>query len=176
MNKPFIPVAHPTMTLKDIAPGKSPAFSPNLYRWMCSRGHTYRDVGVADGVYRIRAGSRFAELYGDGALFIGHPYRQYEGDTDFSGMLLTAVLCYGTKAGAFCYPGAAQDLEEVVGFWNNYLKVGRCAIDPEHQEHYLGGERYRTEGDTRTCLWCGKEQHRHIKKRVVSVETWLDAQ
>lgn len=151
----LIPVGHPSMRLKDIHPNKSPAFSPNLHRWMRSRGHAYRDGGVADSVYRVRSGSKLASAYGAGTLFIGHPYNQYEGDSDFSGVQLIAVLCNGTKAGAFCFAGAARDLEEVVGFWDRYLQVGRCAIDPDHKEHFIGGDRFVVENDQRECLWCG---------------------
>lgn len=155
MNTVFTPVGHPTMRLKDIQPGKSAAFSPNLYRWMRARGHAYKDGGVADTVYQVREGTKLAEQYGAGTLFIGHPYSQYDGDTDFSGARLIGVLCNGSEEISYCHAGAAPDLDEVPGFWDSYLKIGRCAIDPEHNEHFLGNNRYRVEGDERECLWCG---------------------
>ncbi|MDH0342019.1 hypothetical protein [Chromobacterium haemolyticum] len=161
------PIGHPSLRLNDIHPCKSPAFSPNLHRWMRSRGHAYQNGGVADTVYRVRPDSKLATTYGAGTLFIGHPYSQYEGDTDFSGELLIAVLCHGTKAGSFCFAGAAPALEEVTGFWDRYLDVGRCAIDPDHKEHFIGGDRFRIEGDLRECLWCGA-RHR-IETQTVMV-------
>ncbi|WP_199031425.1 hypothetical protein [Ralstonia sp. ASV6] len=52
----------------------------------------------------------------------------------------------------------AGTLIRVEGFWDRYLKVGRCAIDPEHQEHFLGGDRYLHNGSSQICLWCGEHQ------------------
>lgn len=150
------PVGHPTIKLSAIAPSNSAAFSPNLHRWMKSRGHIYRGGGFADTVYRIRPETELARVYGAGTLMIGSPYNQYEGDTDFSGSMLMAALCVGAGAGRFCYIGAMLDLDEVPGFWDRYLEVGRCAIDPDHEEFFIGGDRYSRSGQTRTCLWCGE--------------------
>lgn len=166
------PVGHPTMKLKDITPSVSAAFSPNLHRWMKSRGHEYRDGGVAETVYRVIPGTRLAKEFGAGALFIGCPYNQYENDTDFSGSLLVAVLCNGSKATRYCYVGAAPSLEVVEGFWDSYLRVGRCAIDPEHKENFHGSERYSMDGDVRTCLWCGEQHQKTVTQRTVFDESW----
>lgn len=167
------PVGHPTMLLKDIAPAISAAFSPNLHRWMKSRGHAYKDGGVAETVYRVLPNSRLAKEFGAGTLMIGCPYGQYEGDTDFSGSMLMAVLCNGSKATRYCYVGAMHSLEVVEGFWDSYLKVGRCAIDPEHKEHFHGGERYSVACEVRTCLWCGVQHQKIITMRTVFDESWL---
>lgn len=43
-------------------------------------------------------------------------------------------------------------LELVDGFGDRYLEVGRCAIDAENKEHFVGGDRYALDGETRTCL------------------------
>lgn len=167
-----LPVGHPTMNLKEISPARSPAFSPNLYHWMHSEGHAYKDGGVAETIFRVLRGSKLAKLYGAGTLMIGCHYKQYKGDTDFSGALLMSVLCNGSKAKRVCYPGAANSLEVVKGFWNRYLQVGRCAIDPAHQEHFFGNERYSVAGDTRTCLWCGQTHQRVLTPRTVFDESW----
>lgn len=162
MKQIMAPVGHPTMKLMDISPSVSPSFSPNLYRWMKTEGHAYSDCGVAETAYRILPGSKLAELYGAGTLMIGCPYNQYEGDTDFSGTLLMAVLCNGSNAKRYCYPGAINALEAVEGFWDRYMQIGRCAIDPSHQEHFRGSARYSFAGNVRTCLWCG-QQHTEIE-------------
>lgn len=164
------PIGHPSMRLKDIHPNKSPAFSPNLHRWMRHRGLAYLAGGVSDTVYRVRPGSKMATMYGAGTLFIGHPYSQYIGDTDFSGAPLIGVLCHGTKAGSSCLPGAMHSLEEVQGFWVRYLQVGRCAIDPGHEQHFIGGDRFVIENDLRECLWCGV-RHRIITQSVMTPKT-----
>jgi hypothetical protein len=166
------PVGHPTLKLKDIAPSVSAAFSPNLHRWMKAHGHAYTNGGVAQTVYRVIPNSRLSKDYGDGTLLIGCAYNQYEGDTDFSGSLLKAVLCNGAKATSYCYAGAMRSLEVVSGFWDDYLKVGRCAIDPSHEDHYLGGDRYSVAGDIRTCLWCGEKHQKIMTPRTVFDESW----
>lgn len=155
------------MRISDINPKKSPAFSPNLFRWMKWHCHELSSGGVSDTVYRVKANTPLAEHYGVGTLFIGSPYNQYEGDADFSGERLIAVLCNGKSAGSFCFPGAMKSLEEVKDFWSQYLKIGRCAIDPEHQENFYRADRYRLIDDIRECLWCG-EKHRAVSKTTTS--------
>lgn len=92
-------------------------------------------------------------------------------DQGFVGVRLMAVLCQGGKAGSFYYLGMTPMLEEVKGFWDAYLKIGRCAIDPAHKEGFMG-DRYSSEGDTRTCLWCGAKHERVITPRTVFGESW----
>lgn len=164
------PIGHPNLRLQDIHPSKSPAYSQNLHRWMRQRGHAYRSGGVADTVYRVLPGNKLATMYGAGTLFIGHPYSQYEDDTDFSGAPLIGVLCHGAKAGSSCLPGAIHSLEEIKGFWDRYLQVGRCAIDPEHKQHFIGGNSFVIKGDLRECLWCGVH-HRIITQSVMTPKT-----
>lgn len=166
-------VAHAALQLKEINPKRSPAFSPNLAAWMRRNAHFYTDGGVRDTVWRVKKGDhRAAKHFGVGTLLIGAPYAQYEGDTDFGGTRLMAVLCQGVEATSYCWPGVAPDLEIVEGFWTRYLQVGRCAIDPGHQEHFIGEPRFRIDGDERTCLWCGAKHHRVMVARTVHDETW----
>lgn len=165
------PVAHTTLTLSQICPTKSAAFSPNLHKWMRRHAHFFKEGGVMDTVFRVRPEGKLAESFGPGTLLIGQAYAQYKGDADFSGVRLMAALCQGADAGRFCYIGAMNGLEELKGFWDGYLKVGRCAIDPEHREHFMG-DRFRMDGDTRTCLWCGAKHERVLTPRTVFDESW----
>lgn len=172
MNSTTVLVGYPTMRLGRIAPARSRSFSPNLYAWMKKEAHFYSDAGHAEQIYRVRPESSLAESFGAGTLMIGHPYNQYEGDSDFSGIRLISALCQGAKAGRMCFVGAMGSLELVDGFWDRYLEVGRCAIDPEHQEHFVGGDRYAVDGETRACLWCGAKHLRVMEPRVSYDETW----
>jgi len=167
------PVGHKTLRLRDLMPEKFASFSPNLYRWMKEHTHFYRDGGMTDSVYRVKPGTRAAERLGAGTLMIGHPFNGHPGDTDFSGARLVGALCQGGKATRFCYGGLAPDMELMEGFWDRYLQVGRCAIDPEHDMHFSGGERYSINGDQRECLWCGKKQQKVLTPRTVYDETWV---
>ena len=162
------------LRLRDLDPAKSPSFSPNLYRWMRAEGHFFRDGGTLVGVYSVRAGSRAAAQFGAGTLLIGYPTNDGDGDADFIGVRLMSALCKGAGAGAWCYLGLAAGLDLVPDFWGRYVQVGRCAIDPEHKEHFSGGgrDRFIETGNTRTCQWCGAVQHRTRTPRTVVDETW----
>ncbi|WP_298151073.1 hypothetical protein [Flavobacterium sp.] len=173
MTSQTIPVGHPTLTIKQLSPSVSASFSPNLHRWMKSCGHAYPDGGVAETVFRVLPETRLAKEYGAGTLMIGCAYNQYDGDTDFSGSLLIGVLCNGAKDPRYCFPDAVGMLEEIVGFWDSYLQVGRCAIDPKHKEHFFGSERYSLAGEVRTCLWCGEQHQKTVTPRTVFVESWI---
>lgn len=90
----------------------------------------------------------------EGTLYIGH----LDEDNCFTGCRLYQVLCRGTKAqrGAYVDRTWTKSLKEDKSFWKKYAKIGRCAIDPEHQQHFVGDEaRWDTTGKTRHCLWCG---------------------
>lgn len=159
---------HATLRLRDIDPAKNQGFSPNLYRYLKRHGHFYRDGGILDNVYAVKDGTRLAEFFGAGTLMIG-----FSCDGDFVGSRLIAVLCNGAKEDRFSYPGRAMVIE---GFWDRYLLVGRCAIDPVHEEHFMG-DRYEIQGDERVCRWCGARHQRIVTPRTATVfdESWVDA-
>lgn len=182
MHSPLAPTGAPDnattgrpMRRADIEPGKNPAFSPNLYRWMRRYARSAGDAGVVEQVFRVRPDTPAAKILGAGTLMIGYSLNGHPGDTDFSGARLMDVLCNGGGAGRWCYVGIAPDLEMLEGFWARYLKVGRCAIDPMHREAFQGGDRFHEEGDHRTCLWCGAKQTKVRKPRVVIDESWVAA-
>lgn len=172
MSNMIVEAEHRTTRIDDIAPARSPSFSPSLHLWMKRHTHVYRDGGHADVVYRVREGSRAAKSFGAGTLLIGRAYDSYEGDTDFSGIPLMEALCNGAKAERVCYPGIMGSLEQIEDFWTRYLQVGRCAIDPDHVEHFINADRYAMSDDIRTCLWCGAKHQRTLVPRVVHDETW----
>lgn len=162
-------IGHDTLTIKQLAPSQSASFSPNLYRWMRTKAHFYKGGGVLQTVYRIKPDTSLANNFGAGTLMIGYPDSPDE--CGFSGIRLMAALCNGAKAGSFYYIGIATMLEEVKGFWDAYLQVGRCAIDPTHKEGFMA-DRYKMDGDTRTCLWCGVKHEQVMTPRTVFDESW----
>lgn len=168
-------VGHELLRLSDIDPKKSPAFSPNLFKWLQLRARHYRGGVIPHAVYRIKAGTPSSTrlMFEAGTLLIGLPADGHPGDTDFIGARLTAVLCQGSKETSWCYAGITPDIEVVDGFWDRYLQVGRCAIDPEHKEHFVGNDRYTVTGDTRACQWCGHKQQKLVTERIVKDESWV---
>ncbi|WP_156176488.1 hypothetical protein [Pseudomonas veronii] len=137
--------------LSAISPRRSPALSANLHRWMRSHGRE------GDSVYRLEAGGKLARIYGAGTLFLGQPYPVYAGDTDFSGVLLMAVLCNGTSATRVCLAGLSPSLVEVAGFWDRYKTVGRCAIDENHSIGFRDdAHRFEVKDGQQICTWCAE--------------------
>ena len=169
-------IGHKTLRLRDLMPEKSVSYSPNLYRWLRKKGHFFSDGGVLQSVFSVKAGTRSAESFGAGTLLIGYRCCDVDRnpvDKDFIGVRLMAALCRGGKADSCCYAGIAGDLVEVTGFWDRYLVVGRCAIDPEHEEYFSGADRYAIAGEVRTCLWCGVKHRKELQSRMIHDEIWI---
>ena len=166
MEKLDCPIGHKTLQAVDIAPEKAPSFSPNLYRYLKAKGLFYRGGGVAESVFTVRPGTKAAEVYGAGTLMLG-----YLDDGFLVGTRLISALCNGAKTERMAHP-IGKSVDPVDGFWDKYLKIGRCAIDPEHQEQFLS-DRFQVQGDTRTCRWCGHKQHKIVTPRVVHDESWV---
>lgn len=89
---------------------------------------------------------------------------------------LSHALGMGTRsqscAMAPCqFPMGFKDV--TVEFMDLYIRLGKCAIDPEHT---LYGENHRFKMSTadgqRVCEWCGLLQYRHERPRTVIDITW----
>lgn len=104
----------------------------------------------------------------DGQLYVGVMY-----DGDMIGARLNSVLCGDMKTWSMLYirPSTA---ECHVDFWPQYVALGRCHIDPEHATHFID-ERWDTQGDHRTCLWCGHQQQLHRYEVVQKCARWIPA-
>lgn len=165
------------MELALLHPRHSPAYSPNLHRWLRQRLRPL-DRTVHDQVYRVTAGSLLHRRYdfAPGTLMIGLPFENQPFADDFGGTQLMHVLVVGSQAISMCYPGGMGGLERIDDFWERYRAIGRCAIDTDHTEHFIGGaNRFVVQGDTRTCQWCGAQQRRSIQIQHVETEIWKAA-
>ncbi|AHJ13110.1 hypothetical protein [Sulfurospirillum multivorans] len=126
-------------TLQLISPKHGDKFSPNLHKWL---KENFREREFETKVF----------INNDGARFIGF----FDDDGWFYGSNLMGVLCNGKKECTGAYqPSSVKDYQEIQGFWDNYAKDGRCAIDPEHEEHFRGNTRWIEHGNVKTCTWCG---------------------
>ena len=139
------------LDLKAIDPRRSSKYSPNLFKYL-----------RRDRDWNLKVFSS------QGNLYLGYIY-----DGEFNGTHLHTVLSYGLKAERFCYFGRT-DFEEVPDFWEKYIAIGRCAIDPEHAICFadVGPMRFVEDGDMRTCQWCGVVQHLRRWQEVVDREAW----
>lgn len=127
------------LDVRKINPNNGDKYSPNLYRWLIKRDKKHR--AWSSRVYRSS----------DDVLWIGGFF-----DGDFIGARLNEVLCNGAKQDSACWV-TLNNLVEVDDFWQRYTIDGRCAIDTDHDILFVGdGSRWKTEGDNRSCTWCGK--------------------
>ncbi len=125
------------LDMSAIHPSNGAKYSPNLYKWLNMRSRKHH--ATMSRVYSDKSGRLWIGMIDNGDLF---------------GAKLMNVLCCGSKADSACWVGLGE-LVEVVDFWQHYTKIGRCAIDPTHTVFFVGSNtRWRTNGDTRECLWC----------------------
>jgi hypothetical protein len=127
--------------LSQISHKRHEKYSPNLYSWFRRYGKNRPCSAYRDN---------------DNNLWLGY----YDEDGWFMGQKVIAILCEGSKAGCYFHHNKAG-MVFVEDFWDRYLAVGRCAIDPDHQEHFLNAKgRYAENGNERVCRWCGQRQGR----------------
>lgn len=151
-------VTHTPFDLRSIDHKKHQKFSPNLQKWMRKLSEPMRSTTK---VYRDH----------EGFLWIG----SISDDGWFYGSKLVRVLCNGTKEHRGAYPRKQfQRFAEVKNFWSEYRRIGRCAIDAEHQEHYLNSDsRFSVNGATRCCNWCGYRQKLEVREVIRKIESWV---
>jgi hypothetical protein len=160
-------IGHPTLRIQDIAPTHSPAYSPNLHLYLRVHGVFLREGGLLDAVYKVKPGTKAAQWFNAEALLIGHI-----ADNLFTGSRLMSALCDAHYADRASYPCGVDGLELQEDFWERYLKVGRCAVDPAHAETFQGS-RFDESDDARTCSWCGHHQRKVLVPRIVHDTTWI---
>lgn len=148
-----------------IDPRKKPCFSPNLHKWV---KHWVKDYpeNMLPEVWLKNDGIQL--------LYIGRQTRE-ENEIQacgFVGVRLNSVLRNGVSAnkerGWFTNLGPGN-MTHVADFWDRYLQIGRCAIDAEHRQFFIGDEgRYVMHGKIRTCTWCGAQHKLRIEKKVTT--------
>lgn len=142
--------------VEDFNPKKSPKYSPNLYKWIKSQRLSHPRI------YRDK----------EGRLWIGLIDDKFPGD--FLGCRLAGVLCEGRKERMGWRPNFVSKITECIDFWSEYRQAGRCAIDPDHGEYFVGEEsRWYQEGNVRHCLWCGKvTQQLYTWTETIQRQAW----
>lgn len=141
-----------TVALEDINPTNGDKYSPNLYKFMRAR---LRDCNWAR--WQV---ATWSSDYGSFPCLV----REW---TDSNGVHLQMsaklweALCRGSKTCNGFYPGRRFTFDRP-NFWDEYKAIGRCAIDPEHRERFVAGDRWEesADGQTRRCRWCGKVTQR----------------
>lgn len=154
-----------TPELAAINPDIHERYSPNLYRWLKKNHSRYEKYEV----WRRQGEGNYTGLY------VGYVHAA-PFDKDFVGMRMNAILCRirGTSS-SVCYSGMAPEMVKDESFWPLYQSIGRCAIDPEHAQHFLNAKNrfsIAPDGKARVCNWCGHEQVLRQWKEVIQREKW----
>jgi hypothetical protein len=150
------------LALASISPKLGAKFSPNLFLFLRHR----RNASIL----------RFGRVYRDqeGSLWLGYPDDEF-----FIGARLVSVLCGGGRTATGAHVRLVNRLVEVEGFWNDYRRDGRCAVDPGHDMYFIGSDtRWSQRGDERTCQWCKKVTQRmrqYTEIEVTEREEWVTA-
>lgn len=139
-----------------------PRYSPNLNRWLAKQK---RRGGLcsAPSVFRDTEMHRWIGVV--------------DSDGWFCGTRLPRCLTVGARAEVYAHPPGSLALTEEPDFWLHYNRIGRCHIDPQHNGWWATeNERWLTEGDARSCVWCG-EHKQHLRRwtEAVKRERWEPA-
>lgn len=153
-----------------IDPRVHPKYSPNLYKWLNKLSPSFRQ--------RVMVYSHTCHDFLDPLPIHYIGFLDLDDQNWFHGSKLNTVLCNGAKATVFAYsikyhfPDNFQIIPE---FWDNYIKIGRCAIDTNHSIRFLDDKsRWARDRDTRVCQWCGHTQHLKRWEETVEREAWCN--
>ena len=136
--------------IKEINPKNGHKFSPNLWKWMKKNRKRFFNLKVY----------LYSEEEINPHLYIGE---MSESDTCLSGAKLAAVITRGSRQEVYCMPWGRSCFKQVPDFWEKYISIGRCAIDPAHFWTFANEKEaprwsVSEDGKSRQCLWCGLEQ------------------
>lgn len=128
---------HNDIDLNAINPAVHIKYSPNLHAFLKSLRKSVRE---------------YQRVFKDaeGCLWLGYVF-----DGEFTGQRLNRVMQKGARTQVFTFCGMEVP-QEVTGFWAEYTRIGRCAIDPKHTGWFQNeSKRWVTENDCQSCTWCG---------------------
>jgi len=140
-------------------------FSTNLYRWIRKNEHYDRvllkpESDVVDFPNEKNC---------DSIIYLGFTDKEW-----LHGRHLSSIIS-DCKAQTYAFPGLGRKVKDITEkFWAEYLRIGICAIDPEH---WLYGDykkdRYEVfdDGQSRRCKYCGRVEVKRIK--VIEKEVWV---
>lgn len=127
------------VNLAQISPEHGARFSPNLFSFLnCIRNR--KGFAPRARVFTTTDLTMWIGFFDDTNMFVGAK--------------LMRALCLGSETEITC-PINLGPLTEVEDFWQRYLLVGRCAVDPKHNSSFVSDEsRWSVSGSVRTCVWC----------------------
>lgn len=134
-------------------------YSPNLYRYY--KRHTNGHRVYRDQVWRDPDGTLWLGIVDEGC---------------FIGVRLMHVLCDPRVRPGSYRVSQLGELTCEEDFWHSYVTIGRCAIDPDHSEHFLNAKNrfvFSNSQDRRVCQWCGSTQVLHRWMEKIERQKWV---
>lgn len=128
--------------LEEINPKNHEKYSENLYKWLKKNKNFLPGVNVYKNIKENK-------------LYIGCFNETH--DTNFWGAGLNAVLCKMSNDLFRLHEILISDFVVIENFWEDYIKIGRCAIDVDHTMSFLNSDnrwKYTNDGNTKSCTWC----------------------
>lgn len=147
--------------LKAIDPKLKPSYSTNIHEWMKAWTKKHSPEHLPE-VWKTF----------DNVVLIGKSYN-YGQDSSLVGVRLFQVFVDGTRANRYTCSYLHHSATQTEDFWEQYLEIGRCAYDTEHNTHFLDTENrytYNSETNTRKCNWCGAEHKRRVEVKTTTKE------
>lgn len=134
--------------VEDYNPKRNPAYSAAIYKWL----------------RKCRLPWVTAWRGNDGMVLVGWL------DEDVFVIGASAKhMAHGHKADPGAYSVNGFGLTRDDALWAEYGRIGVCAFIPAHR---YGPQPWTTDGDVRTCQWCGHTQRLRRWEEVVTREEW----
>lgn len=155
--------------IKPVKRGESDKYSWNLYRYL----KEHRNVRICWYSKSIINGT--AIPFESTKSLLSTQTVVLIGESGSSGNRIANILGNGESGKIVSYSLGLWQQDKFVDitewFFREYLRIGRCIFDREHNGLWLGSEGRFTQinRNSRKCNWCGQHQRRRIEK-VVKME------
>lgn len=168
------------MNINQIKPktkGKSDKYSWQLYEYLRRNKYDITNTKVFFNTKSWFDGSKLE--FDKSNLILRQIWIGYDDDGWFDGNNLNTIISQSKeKYEIFANPWIKNNYIDITNwFWNEYIIIGRCIWDREHNRRLLNDEnRFTYVNNTRKCNWCGQWQHREIEKivEIKREEKWVN--
>lgn len=158
--------------IKSLAKCRDAKYSNNMRLWlqMIRKRSVHPQVNVY--VYKSRRTKQHPRVR---YILTAHEPPKIRGDSyAHGGYYLDAILTTGGRAVKVWMDRPGGQWVPVKRFWKNYLALGICALDPQH-EHYPDRWVRGTNKRLRTCRFCKQVQRLKKVRHTVTIDHWENA-
>lgn len=145
---------------------ESGKYSRNLYNFLCRKTHYVNVLYTPRSFLSGNVVPLNPAAPDPSHILIGHQDGRWVHAARLNNIISGATT--RTHAYTFGSKHFAIDISE--DFWPRYREQGFCCLDPNHNFYCIG--RHTTEGETRTCNWCGAKQKLTTTREVIVHANW----